>query len=96
MEEKDQFLTPEQINEFRENGILVVKGVVSREEVEQAREEYHQMLFEVANVDINNLRETYQNLIPFQKLCSGGISNFYYAHWKLRLNENVNIYRAVS
>jgi hypothetical protein len=84
-------LSKEQIDEFIENGILVVPNVLNTDEIESAREGFHGTLLSYG-VDVNNLEETGKNLSKLSSTKgSGGVLDLFYMDWKLKLNEKENV-----
>jgi hypothetical protein len=84
-------LSKEQIDEFIENGILLVPNILNADEIETAREGLHQTLLSYG-VDVNNLEETGKNLSKLSSTKgSGGVLDLFYIDWKLKLNEKENV-----
>lgn len=84
-------LTASHILEFRENGVLVVKNVLDRDEIDTTRKKYHAYLAE-KGCDVSNLRSTAGALKALSSTGgSGGVLDIFYADWKLSLNENEKV-----
>jgi hypothetical protein len=84
-------LTQEQIDEFIQNGVLVVPSVLSQLEIEETRQGFHQTLLEYG-IDINNLAETGHALSALSSTNgSGGVIDLFYYPWKLKLQENERV-----
>lgn len=90
------YLTEEQIEEFCTNGVLVVPGVLSPEELENAQSGLHECLLKYG-CNVDDLKDTAANL---KKLSStggaGGILDLFYEDFKLRLNESEKVFSVVS
>ena len=93
---KLEYLTIDQVERFKATGILVVPAVLTQEEVKSTREDFHRYLKDVCEVDIDNLKSTYQNLDKYQKYCSGGICNLFYTPFKFEVMQNENVHAAMS
>ena len=77
---------------FRRDGVLVVPGVVSSEEVEACRAEFHGALLARYGVDVNNLAATAGNLGRASSTNgAGGILDVFYEPFQLRLAESPQI-----
>jgi ectoine hydroxylase-related dioxygenase (phytanoyl-CoA dioxygenase family) len=89
-------LCQEQIQEFIENGVLVIPNLISEEELLSIRKGFHNYL-RSEGCDENDLAKTAINL---GKLSStggaGGILDVFYEPWKLNLNENNNVVGAMQ
>eukprot|EP00455_Lapot_gusevi_P038395 TRINITY_DN4303_c0_g2_i1.p1 TRINITY_DN4303_c0_g2~~TRINITY_DN4303_c0_g2_i1.p1 ORF type:complete len:359 (+),score=25.62 TRINITY_DN4303_c0_g2_i1:91-1167(+) len=87
-------LTQEQIQTFRDTGVLVVPQVLSPSEVDEARAGFSASLAE-HGVDVNNLAET---AVKLKSVCyvSGGICEFFYQSWKMKVKENPKLVGAIA
>lgn len=85
------------IEEFQREGVVVIPGVKSLEEVALLRSEFHKTLLEDYGVNADDLESTKHNL---EKLSStkgsGGILDLFYHNWKLRLNEDERVVSIVQ
>jgi hypothetical protein len=81
-------LTKDDIDEFRRRGVLVLRSVIKRQEVQKIKEEFHQYLCS-QNVDPDNLAELGNELAKLSSTGgAGGILDVFYADFKLPLNEH--------
>uniref|UniRef100_A0AAV1UR86 Phytanoyl-CoA dioxygenase n=1 Tax=Peronospora matthiolae TaxID=2874970 RepID=A0AAV1UR86_9STRA len=91
-----RFLTDEQIQEFVQQGVLVVPNVLTPGEVTEARQGLHSELAKYG-VDHENLPETGDNL---KKLSStggaGGILDLFYPSWRLKVAEHEKTFAAMT
>lgn len=89
-------LSPEQLATFERDGVLVVPGVLTPEEVAEARRGLHGELRSYG-VDPENLDETAHHLRPLSSTNgSGGVLNVYYPPFKLLLNEHPKLWSVVT
>ena len=89
-------LTSQQIEEFRENGLLVVKNVLTTTEIELVRNNFHTFLAGYGILH-DNLTTTASNLSQLSSTGgAGGILDVFYTEWKLALNEHTKIVRILS
>ena len=87
-----RILTKEEIEEFKVNGVLVIKGFYNNIEIEELNNQFDDYLRN-QRVDLSNLEVTGGNLANLSSTGgAGGILDIYYADWKLRLNENPEIF----
>ena len=94
--DKLSLLSSSQIEEFRENGVLVVKNLLTAAEVETVRKDFHAFL---AGYDVlhDNLTSTASNLSQLSSTGgAGGILDVFYTGWKLALNEHSKIVHILS
>eukprot|EP01039_Chlorochromonas_danica_P009832 gene9828-10875_t len=84
-------ISQELINEFIENGVVVVPNVLTTEEVEEARRGFHAMLQQYG-VDVNDLENTGHALGQLSSTHgSGGVLDLFYFDWKLKINEHPKV-----
>jgi hypothetical protein len=83
--QEKKILTPEQIETYMRDGVLVVDNVLSGNELSSARTSLQETLWKYG-VDINNLQETGHH---FTKLSStngsGGVLDIYYETWQIQM-----------
>lgn len=85
----NDFVTPEVIDTFLRDGVVVITNVLSSERVIKVRNEFHRTLREIYHVDHDNLLSTAQNVKPLSSTNgAGGILDLFYFDWKLQLNED--------
>lgn len=86
-----KYLNPSQVHHFQEYGVLIIENVLSIEEIEHTRKNFHHCLMKYG-FNTNNPNETAINL---QKISStngaGGILDIFYEDFKLKLNEHEKI-----
>ncbi|CAH0487985.1 unnamed protein product [Peronospora farinosa] len=91
-----RFLTDQQIQQFMDQGVLVVPNVLTPNELAESRQGLHRELAKYG-VDHDNLIETGDNL---KKLSStggaGGILDLFYPSWRLKVAEHENIFAAMT
>lgn len=84
------------IDEFVENGIVVIPGLISAEEVENTLNNLRNFLSS-AGCDETDLNNTAGSLAKLSSTNgAGGILDVFYEDWKLRLNEHPAIVLAVQ
>lgn len=89
-------LSQNQINEFLENGILVVDNVFSQEEINHACEEMASTL-QKYRVDVNDLKGTGHNLKKLSSTNgSGGVLDIFYPQWKFKMAMNPTFFSIIS
>jgi hypothetical protein len=94
---KTAVLTEEQVSTFLRDGVLVVPGVLTVDEVEACRAGLHAHLFEVAGVDHQDLHATAGGLRSLSSTHgSGGVLDVFYPAFKLQLAEHPKLFGAVS
>jgi len=90
-------LSEEQVDEFKNRGILVVKSVYSKEEVECIRNGLHDNLRSSVGCDVNDLAGTASNLSKLSSTAgAGGILDVFYAPWKLEVNQDPRLFALAS
>jgi hypothetical protein len=89
-------VTPQQIDTFRRDGVVVLEGVFSPEEVAEARAGLAATLLR-RGVDVMRLEETAGALRSLSSTHgSGGVLDCYYPHWKLKVRRfQVSVYLAL-
>ena len=91
------FLTQNQIEEFVENGVLVVPDVITRKEIETLNDCLKTTLLNDYNVDETNLLETGYNLSQLSSTHgAGGIIDLFYNPWRLAIATDERIFNIVS
>jgi len=91
-----QTLTEEQLEKFRETGILVVEEVFGESEVAQARMGLHESL-RTYGVDHGDLVSTGHNLRKMSSTSgAGGVLDLFYADWKFELSQNPKLFSVLS
>ncbi|CAI5709780.1 unnamed protein product [Hyaloperonospora brassicae] len=92
----ERLLTDDQIQQFVEQGVLVVPDVLTPDQVAEARQGLHSELAKYG-VDHENLQETGANL---KKLSStggaGGILDLFYPSWRLKVAEHEQVFAAMT
>jgi hypothetical protein len=84
-------LTEKQIIDFNEQGVLVIPNVLSEDEINTCRFDFHKYLLQ-KGVDVNNLEETGGNLANLSSTGgSGGVLDVFYQDWKLKINEHPKV-----
>ncbi|ETK71776.1 hypothetical protein L915_21035 [Phytophthora nicotianae] len=92
----ERYLTDEQIQQFMDEGVLVVPNVLTPEEVAQARHGLHSELAKYG-VDHDNLEETGDNLKNLSSTGgAGGILDLFYPSWRLKVAENEKVFAAMT
>lgn len=90
-------LGEEQVEEFKKRGVIVVKNVYSKEEVEAIRREMHQHLQSSVGLDVDDLPGTASSLSKLSSTAgAGGILDVFYASWKLKINEDMRLFSLAS
>lgn len=96
MDAPQRVLTDVELDEFNERGVLVIKNVLTQEEVDDIRKSFHSHLMNTVQCDVDNLEETAANLSRLSSTGgAGGILDVFYAEWKLKINEHPIIYSLV-
>ena len=81
-------LSRAQIDEFINNGVLVVDNVLTESEISEARAGFHATLLS-HNVDVNNLEATGAALKDLSSTDgAGGVVNIFYPAWRMKVIEN--------
>lgn len=83
-------ITPEQIAEFRQNGVVVIEDILTDEEVDQAREAFHEQLMKIG-IDHHKILSGESEVDQAPRIKSN-VSRLFYAKWKLldvQLHPNV-------
>lgn len=89
-------LSKEQIDEFVEKGVIVVRNILSADEVCAARVGLHCFL-EKNGCDPGNLHLTAQHISGLSTTGgSGGVIDVFYEDWKLKINENSRVWDVMS
>jgi hypothetical protein len=84
------------VETFQRDGVVVIPNIISSEEVAIARTGLHSMLLQYG-CDVNDLTNTAQALDKLSSTHgSGGVLDTFYFDWKLKLNENLHIFDAIS
>lgn len=83
-------LTEQQLNEFINEGVLVIENIYSDEEIEEIRGSFHNQLegIGINHQKILNKEEDIKN----GPRIKGEASNIFYNKWKLKINLNEKIY----
>ena len=90
-------MTDEQVLEFREQGVLVVRGALDPSEVARARSGLHECLRTRAGVDLGDLEGTAGGLRGLSSTGgSGGVLDIFYEPFQIRVATNDVCFRAVS
>ena len=90
---QQRVLTDLEFNELNQRGVLVIKNVLTSEEVSEFRASFHAHLMNTVQCDVGNLEETASNLSHLSSTGgAGGILDIFYAEWKLKINEHPKIY----
>ena len=90
-------LSEEQVQQFLRDGVLVVPGILTPEEVAATREGLHTFLRTRHGVEVEDLDRTASSLRDLSSTNgSGGVLNIYYPPWKLRLVQHEKIFRVLS
>jgi len=89
-----KILTPEQIQEFQDDGIIVIPNILSPSEVKSSLEELENSLLQYG-VDTNNLLSTGHNLMKLSSTNgSGGVLDVFYPDFKLDIATNEKLFQA--
>ena len=89
-------LSSKQIEVFREQGVLVVKNVLTSAEVEIARKDFHSFLAGYGVLH-NDLTTTASHLAQLSSTGgAGGILDVFYTEWKLALNQHPTVWSILS
>lgn len=92
----DRYLTDEQIEQFKTNGVIVIPNVLTPEEIAEARRGLHEELAKYG-VDHNDLEGTGQHLTKLSSTGgAGGILDLFYPSWRLKVAENDKVFAAMS
>jgi hypothetical protein len=84
------------IEEFMENGVVVIRNVLTSKEVAQVRAAFHASLLS-KGVDILDLASTAHRLSRYSSTGgAGGILDVFYEEWKLRLNEHPKVVKIMQ
>ena len=84
-------LPKEQIRIFEKDGVLHVRGVLSKSEVDMYRNQFHETLRK-HGCNVNDLENSAQHLGELSSTGgAGGILDIFYASWKLKLNEHPKV-----
>ena len=87
-------LTPDQINTFHRDGILVVHDLLSHTELIEARSGMTNTLQNEYGVDVRNLSTTGHNLLAASSTNgAGGVLDIYYPDWKMKIATNERLFR---
>jgi hypothetical protein len=94
---KTTVLTPEQVSTFMRDGVLVVPGALNSSEVADCRAGLHAYLWDEAKVDVQDLNATASGLRSLSSTNgSGGVLDFFYPAFKLKLAEHPKLFGAIS
>eukprot|EP01084_Bolivina_argentea_P211751 360123_1 len=89
-------LTTEQINEFKNNGVLVVPNVLNQQQISNSIQGLHESLLKYG-IDSNNLQETAKQLNTLSSTGgAGGIIDLFYPPFRLELATNETIFNIVT
>jgi len=84
-------ISEEKLDEFRQNGVVVIPSVISEKKVNQTLIDLDKYLSFVG-VDSSDLQNTGNNLTKLSSTNgSGGVLDVYYEPWKLSLNEDEQV-----
>jgi hypothetical protein len=90
---RTQPLTPDQINTYHRDGILVVHDLLSHSELIEARSGLANTLLNEYGVDVCNLSTTGHNLINASSTNgAGGVLDIFYPDWKLKIATNERLF----
>lgn len=93
-EDISSILTEEQLQEFIQNGVLVVDGILNPSEVREAQAGLSRTLAHYG-VDTNSLRSTGHNLNRLSSTNgSGGVLDIFYPGWKMNVATNERLFHA--
>lgn len=87
-------LTAEQIDEYKQTGLLIIENVLTEEEVETARKGLHNQLL-LHGIDHDKVLSREQVLEEGVRLKSTA-SKFYYSKWKLDVHLHENVYACMK
>ena len=88
-----QPLTPDQINTYHRDGILVVHDLLSHSELLEARAGLANTLLKENGVDVCNLSTTGHNLINASSTNgAGGVLDIFYPDWKMKIATNERLF----
>lgn len=94
MEEQQPPLTPEQIEVYLRDGILVVDDLLSHAEIIEARDGLTSTLWKEYGVDVGNLEKTGRNLVDASSTNgAGGVLDIFYPEWKMKIATNEMLFR---
>mmetsp|Transcript_41186 Transcript_41186/g.74242 ORF Transcript_41186/g.74242 Transcript_41186/m.74242 type:complete len:358 (-) Transcript_41186:1125-2198(-) len=87
-------LTPQQIDTYLRDGILVVDNLLSREEIIEAHQGLAQTLKDDYGVDVHDLEGTGHGLIEASSTNgAGGVLDIFYPDWKMKITTNETLFR---
>eukprot|EP00571_Detonula_confervacea_P002050 CAMPEP_0172324350 /NCGR_PEP_ID=MMETSP1058-20130122/51144_1 /TAXON_ID=83371 /ORGANISM="Detonula confervacea, Strain CCMP 353" /LENGTH=469 /DNA_ID=CAMNT_0013040611 /DNA_START=290 /DNA_END=1696 /DNA_ORIENTATION=+ len=87
-------LTPQQINTYLRDGILVVDNLLSCEEIANAQCGLVQTLKEEYGVDVHDLEGTGHKLVEASSTNgAGGVLDIFYPEWKMKIATNETLFR---
>jgi hypothetical protein len=89
-------MNEDQIQEFIENGVVVIPNVISHLEVEIIQQKFHEFLFR-QGCDVSNLIDTAGVLKELSSVGgAGGILDVFYQDFQLSLSQNSHIFEVMS
>jgi len=92
----EQVLTKEQIDQYLDQGVLVVDDILGPSEVKAANEGLKQTLAE-HGIDTQDLSSTGHKLQTLSSTNgSGGVLDLFYPEWKMKLASNPRLFNATS
>lgn len=87
----------EEVEEFRSRGLVVIKGVYTKEEVASISAGLHDHLLSSVGCDVSNLSGTAANLSKLSSTAgAGGILDVFYAPYKLAVNQDPRLFSLAS
>lgn len=87
-------LTPEQIQNFQDDGILVVPNILTPQQIQSSLKELSETLLNYG-IDTNDLKSTGHNLVQLSSTNgSGGVLDLFYPNFKLDIATNENLFQA--
>jgi hypothetical protein len=90
---KAEELTPDQINTYHHDGILVVHDLLSHSELLEARSGLANTLQNEYGVDVCNLSTTGHNLLAASSTHgAGGVLDIFYPDWKMKIAMNERLF----
>ena len=90
-------LSQEQIDTYIRDGVLVVDGIFDEETIRQAKCGLKETLWELAEVDTDNLESTGYNLTKLSTTNgSGGVLDVFYPLWKIRVATDPTLLHATQ
>lgn len=91
-------LSDKEIEIFKRDGVLVVPDVLSNNEINNARNEFHKYLKNKYNIDHNLLLEGDKNMIDLLEgpRIKSPISNIFYKKWKLDIALHPKVWQITS